>query len=177
MKNLPVINIRLAVEGDALTIATIHVASWKKIYRNQIPDKLLDNLSIHEREQMWRKFISNHIRILVIEKDNLILGFASLCPSRDKDTDQEKCGEISAIYLHPDAWRQGLGTKLCERVFTELKKMNFSEVILWVIKENSQARKFYENMGFINTGDVKENKYDKDVFLNEIRYRKKISNA
>lgn len=165
------INIRLANESDAYRIAKIHVASWQKIYRGYIPDSVLDKLSVSEREQKWRELINNEVRILVIEKDNAIVGFASLCPSRDVDTNPDKCGEISAIYLHPDRWHQGLGKKLCHRVLAELVEMGFSEVILWVLQENSQARKFYEGMGFTNTGDIKADQYDKDVILNEVRYR------
>lgn len=173
----PSIQIRPAIAKDAHAIATIHVTSWQKIYRGHIPDTILDNLSIKEREQKWRELINNKVIILVIEKNNEIVGFASLCPSRDSDTDPKICGEISAVYLNPDVWHQGLGTKLCNYALSELEGMGFKEVILWVLKENNQARKFYERMGFCNTGDTKADRYDKDVVLNEIRYRKKISDT
>lgn len=150
-------SMRLAKEGDARAIAAIHVASWQKIYRGHIPDVTLDNLSISERElQQWHALINNKVNIWLIEKNNDIVGSVSICPSRDTDTDPNTCGEISAIYLNPKVWHQGLGKKLCSRALTELKNMGFSEVILWVLQENELARKFYERMGFINT--IKKNK-------------------
>lgn len=170
------INIRFANEQDAEIIATIHVASWQKIYRGHIPDAVLDNISVKERYQMWHALIKNNVKILVIEKNKKIVGFASLCASRDDDTNQKNCGEISAIYLNPDVWHQGLGKQLCQRVFVELKKMGFNEVILWVLKENTQANRFYESIGFIATEDTKSVKYDNEVILNEIRYRKSLTN-
>lgn len=91
------INIRAAKESDSHAIATVHVKSWQKIYRGHIPDTILDKLSIYEREQKWLELIRNQVKILVIEKDSLIVGFASLCSTRDTD-DHERCGEISAIY-------------------------------------------------------------------------------
>lgn len=174
MNRFSEINLRLAQEDDAQTIAAIHVASWQKIYRGHIPDRILDNLSVNERAQQWRTLINEEVNIVLIEKSNDIVGFVSLCPSRDPDTDPNTCGEISAIYLHPNVWHQGLGKKLCNRAVTELENKGFSEVILWVLQENHLARKFYERMGFANTKDIKADEYDKDVILNEVRYRKRI---
>jgi ribosomal protein S18 acetylase RimI-like enzyme len=166
--------IRLANVNDAKAIATIHVLSWQKIYRGHIPDATLDDLSIIERQNAWMDLMNNGVKIILIEQDNLIVGFASICASRDEDTNPNFCGEISAIYLHPDFWRKGLGTKLCESALAELKNHGSSEVILWVLNENVQARKFYESLGFHDTGDIKKELYEKDVSLNEVRYKKKI---
>jgi len=171
--NEPVI--RFAKTSDAEQIAACHIASWQKAYRGHIPDSVLDSLSVKEREQKWHDLLDNNVNVLVLERDNQIIGFASLCPARDQDTDPTKCGEISAIYLHPDFWHQGLGKKICQKALSELEKMGFSEVIIWVLKENDQARKFYEGMGFNETGDSKLD-YHNDVLLNEVRYRKTILN-
>jgi ribosomal protein S18 acetylase RimI-like enzyme len=176
MNNIPTTNIRIAEEADAHAIATIHVASWQKIYQGHIPDTILKNLSINEREQKWRELINNHVKILIIERNNLAVGFASIGPSRDTDSDPTKCGEISAIYFHPDFWRQGLGRKLCNKAFSELEEMGFSEVTVWVLKDNALARRFYESIGFDDTGDIKADKYDENVILNEVRYRRKLTN-
>lgn len=148
----------------------------QKIYRGHIPDAVLDTLSVQKREQKWQDLLDNNIKVLVIEHDNNIIGFASLCPSHDKDTDPKIYGEISAIYLHPDVWYQGLGKKLCTIAISELEKMGFSEVIVWILKENDQARKFYEAMDFNETGHSKLEPYNQDVALNEVRYRKNILN-
>lgn len=167
------ISIRFAEVSDAPAIALIHVTSWQKIYRGHIPDVVLDNLSVNQREQQWREFISNGVKVLVIERENNILGFASICSSRDADTDSNMCGEISAIYLHPEMWHQGLGRQLADAALFELEKMGFSEVIVWVLDENNQARKFYEALGFSVTGDTEVVTYNQDVLLSEVRYRKK----
>lgn len=58
--------------------------------------------------------------MLVLELDDNLVGFASLCPSRDKDTDQKFYAEISALYLHPDVWFKGLGKELCSAAIAEL---------------------------------------------------------
>src|SRR5437870_8324508 len=133
MNNSHVINIRFAKNSDAKQIAFCHVTSWQKIYRGHIPDEILNTLSVQEREQKWLDLLSNNVKVLVLERDKQIIGFASLCPSRDKDTDPKKCGEISAIYLHPYFWHQGLGKKLCQVALSELEMMGFSKVIVWAL--------------------------------------------
>ena len=176
MNNFSNINIRFAKPSDAEMIAICHVISWQKIYRGHIPDNVLDSLSIKEREKKWQDLLNNNVKILVLERDNKIIGFASLCPARDKDTDPKKCGEISAIYLHPGFWHQGLGKKICQAALSELGVMGFSEVIVWALKENEQARKFYTALGFTETDHTKLAPYNKDVILNEVRYQIKLNN-
>jgi hypothetical protein len=41
----------------------------------------------------------------------------------------------------------------------ELKRMNFEEVIIWVLEENRRARRFYERNGFALDGGKKEIEY------------------
>lgn len=171
----PSINIRFASVHDAHAIAAIHVASWQKIYRGHIPDSYLDNVSVGERTQQWQEHLQNQLKVLIIEKDNTMAGFASLRPACDADTDPKICGEISAIYLEPNVWRQGLGKTLCENALLELKNMGFNEAIIWVLRENTQAIKFYENMGFHHTSASKKLQYDKDILLNTVRYRKQLA--
>ncbi|OGT37598.1 MAG: hypothetical protein A3F11_10210 [Gammaproteobacteria bacterium RIFCSPHIGHO2_12_FULL_37_14] len=175
MNSSPNIKIRFATISDAEQIAVCHVVSWQKIYRGHIPDHVLDTLSAKEREQKWRDLLINNVKVLILEQDKNIVGFASLCPSRDKDTDPKQCGEISAIYLHPNVWYQGLGKKLCMAALSELEKTGFSEVIVWVLKENEQARKFYESIGFTEDGHSKLEQYNNDITLNELRYHKYLS--
>lgn len=189
MKNLP-INIRFAETRDAYAIASIHVASWKKIYRGLIPDALLDSMSIELREKKWFHWLSKGEKILLIEKESQIIGFADISAARDLDTNPKVCGEICAIYLHPDFWHQGFGKKLCTAAFIELKKMHFDEVIVWSLEGNKQARRFYESMGFVNSGIVKDetlkackfsevihDKTVEDFVIQEIKYHKKLSDG
>ena len=165
--------IRFANPSDAEAIARCHIASWQKSYRFLFTDEVLDNLSVPERTQRWSDILNKGVKVLVLEVNNRIQGFASFCSSRDKDTDPKICGEIHAIYLHPDVWYQGFGKKLCEQAFAELTLMGFSEVILWVLEENEQARKFYQRMGFKETGHTKQ-EHDYDVMFTLLRNKKEL---
>jgi L-amino acid N-acyltransferase YncA len=164
-------NIRSAIENDARGIAKVHIDSWRAIYRGHMPDSILDNLSFEKREQEWQGRLQDGINAWVIEEDKKIIGFASICPTRDSDADPSRVAEISAIYLLPEFWRKGLGQKLCQVVFDEVAKQGFKEITLWVLENNIQAARFYEAQGFIATGDVEVDHIGCEN-LRVIRYKK-----
>src|SRR5579871_2242772 len=113
------IKIRSASINDAKAIAKVHVDSWRAIYRGHMPDSVLDNLSIEQREQEWHERLSQGVTTWVAEVDKRVVGFASVCPSRDEDADPKAISEISAIYLLQEYWRKGIGQQLCIRIFDE----------------------------------------------------------
>ena len=106
--------------------------------------------------------------------NNQIIGFASICAFRDGNEDN-LFGEISAIYLHPDYWRKGLGARLCLAALTELSNVGYKVVLLWVLADNTQARMFYQNLGFQESGKTKlEEFYDGGALLSEVLYKKQL---
>ncbi|HSW93002.1 MAG TPA: GNAT family N-acetyltransferase [Gammaproteobacteria bacterium] len=167
------ITIRNAQISDARAIAKVHVLSWQAIYRGHIPDNVLDNLSIDEREKMWKTLLEKNITVLVLENDNNLVGFVSFCPCRDQDVDPLIVAEISAIYIVPDEWRKGFGKLLLKAAISELKKNGFNVTTLWVIENNQQAKKFYEAMGFKNSFEIKILQRD-NYTLHEVKYVKDL---
>ena len=125
----------------------------------------------------------------MIEDGSEVLGFVSLCSARDDDLNPEKYGEISTMYVHPDACRKGIGTKLFEAALSKLKLTGFTDVVLWVACENIRARKFYEAMDLSPTGIEKTETLgcrtcgeasdevatrDSDITFQEIRYHMRL---
>ncbi|AWN75043.1 GNAT family N-acetyltransferase [Legionella anisa] len=165
-------NIRTATLDDAGAIAQIHICSWQKMYRDFIPEIILQNLSLEERTLQWRNLIEQEVKVLIMEINNQIVGFASICPFRDFSADRSM-GEISAIYLHPDYWRMGLGTQLCMAAISALANQGYKKILLWVFEDNIQARKFYDALGFEATSSTKlEEFYEGGALLKEVLYQK-----
>lgn len=166
--------IRTATLNDAEAVAQTHISSWQEMYKEFIPESILQNLSIQERTQQWQNLINQGVKVLVSEVDNKIIGFASICAFRDAKEEQAS-GEISAIYLHPKYWRKGLGSQLCLAALAELTAMEYKKVYLWVLSDNRQARSFYESLGFESTGSTKmEEFYEGGALLEEVLYKKLI---
>ena len=100
-------------------------------------------------------------------------GFCDLIRSRDADA-KSTTGEISAIYVSPEKWGQGIGQELLSVAAGRAHEKVFSEVTLWVLHANQRARKFYEKFGFVLDCSEKEDDRWDDFVISEVRYRKPL---
>lgn len=135
------IEIRAAEVSDAGAIAAVHVASWQVAYRDLLPEGVLDGLSVAGREQMWSAILgepSPRSAVYVAAGRGAVLGFASIGVSRDGDADRD-VGELSALYLQPGHWRQGIGSRLHVAVVAGLCDLGFRTATLWVLEGNDRA--------------------------------------
>ena len=123
--------IRRAEPSDAEGIAEVKVASWKSAYRGILPDSLLDNLSVEHDEIRWRARIIEHTsQVLVLEQNSRIIGFVAFGTCRDEDVDQERVGEVYAIYLEPREWRRGHGSSLVGAAIESLQEEGYDCAII-----------------------------------------------
>ena len=139
--------IREAKVEDAGKIAEIHVASWRSTYAGIVPQTYLDSLDVSKRSVMWTKILSKtdpKEKILVVLKDDLIVGFASIGPNRDKKLSFD--GELYAIYLLESHQKLGLGKQLFNRSVQELLQRGFKSMFVWVLQDNPTCT-FYKKMG------------------------------
>ena len=165
-------HIRCANEKDAGQIAKVHIDSWQATYRGIIPDSFLDNLSVEKRKQEWIQYLQSGTQAWVAISNAKVIGFVSICPTRDTDDDAKKIAEISSIYLLPAYLNKGIGKQLCQAAFNQAIKQNFKEMTVWVLEKNSKARHFYEKLGFSHkVGDVEFDHIGCES-LQVVRYRK-----
>jgi ribosomal protein S18 acetylase RimI-like enzyme len=167
------IKIRYADISDAKTLGKIHSRSWKVAYNGIVPDEILDKITAEKRQKYFEKSLTDELEEdAIIFKDNEAVGF--ICIGKCRDTDKpDTYGEIWGIYLLPQYWKMGIGSKLINWGINELKKRKFHNITLWVLEENTSARKFYEKIGFKHDGTVKQIIIGKK--LNEYRYEKIIT--
>jgi len=141
--------IRPARLEDAPGIAKVQVDSWRSTYKGLIADAFLAGLSYEHRTQVWSKNLtdrSNGGFLYIAETSpGEIVGFVSAGPEQAGDPLYR--GEIYAIYLLQQAQGQGLGRKLLSTAMDELVERGLSSMLLWVLKDNLPARKFYEAAG------------------------------
>jgi ribosomal protein S18 acetylase RimI-like enzyme len=131
-------------------------------------------LSLEERtERLRQSFLEKARSTYLAETGDELLGFVTIGPSRDPDVDAACVGEIRGIYLAPEHWRQGIGTYLLMQGQRLLKRRGYTEVTLWVLATNVQARRFYEAMGFRLEGATKELSFG--AVLQAVRYIKDLS--
>lgn len=138
--------IRAATIDDAPAIARVHVASWRSTYRTLLPGDFLDSLSEVGYAERWQRFIGEAGNLVyVIEDAGRLVGFAS--GGRERAGEAGYKGELYAIYVLDDFQRRGYGRQLLHAVVEGLKKMGLDDMIIWVLRDNAPARKFYEELG------------------------------
>jgi len=138
--------VRPAVLDDAAAIARVHVASWGTTYRGLLPDDFLSSLSEESYTDRWRRVIGDGLsRVFVVDQDEAIVGFASC--GRERAGETGFAGELYAIYILDRAQRQGHGRELVRAVAGALREMKLPDMIVWVLRDNTAARHFYERLG------------------------------
>ena len=140
--------IRQATLNDVGVIARIHVDSWRTTYAGIVPDELLANLSVENREKMWREILSNSgsrsTIFVAVDDDGKLIGSASCGPEREGNPAYK--GELYSIYLLKANQGAGVGRALARAVAKWLLESGYDTMLVKVLKVNP-ACKFYEHIG------------------------------
>jgi ribosomal protein S18 acetylase RimI-like enzyme len=145
------LTIRRATPLDARAIAEVTVTGWQAAYRSILPDDFLDSLRVESRTTAWQEVLARDSEggtpAWVAERDGRVVGFVGGGPPRDDDVPLP-AAEIYAIYVLPDASRQGLGRALLEAAVAHWRGHGTETLVLWVFEANQAARTFYEALGW-----------------------------
>jgi ribosomal protein S18 acetylase RimI-like enzyme len=138
--------VRPAEIHDAAAIARIHVATWRTAYRGLLPADFLASLDEAGYAERWRRTLSDGTgRVYVAEAAGAVVGFAS--GGRERAGEDGYEGELYAIYILDEAQGRGHGRRLVQAVAGGLREMRLGDMIVWVLRDNHPARRFYERLG------------------------------
>jgi GNAT superfamily N-acetyltransferase len=140
--------IRRATVADASVIAAVRIDSWRATYRGIIPDDYLDGMKVEDSTAIWSRILSatsSAANVFVAEVDGEVLGFAAGMTLKEAKLGYDS--ELTAIYLEPSVQRAGIGRRLVAHVAATLASAGASNMLVWVLAENRQARQFYEMLG------------------------------
>lgn len=87
-------------------------------------------------------------RVLLAEDGDAPLGVAAV----------EPCW-LLGFYVVPERWGSGLAVELHDAALGALRELGCSEARLWVLEENTRARRFYERTGWRGNGDTRVVEY------------------
>lgn len=171
------VTIRPMTVADAAAVGEVHVRAWQAAYRGAMPDSYLDGLRAEDRADMWKRLIEERSpgQRVVVDCGARIVGFAAYGPENGGDDPTR--GELYAINLHPDFWRQGLGRQLIGHVTSGLDRLGFRRAVLWVEATNDRARRFYESEGW--SYDPGSDRVDTALgaTVDEVRYRRDLTSS
>ena len=146
--------IRPAHPEDAQAIADVQIRTWRVAYRGHVPDSVLDDFKLDQQSQSWAAWFDDDSRRLwVAEPKKAIIGLVGVGPVRDESFDADT-GEIDALYVLPEHWRQSWGSVLLRPAMKNLAS-RFERIVLWALSGNERARAFYRDRGFRTPGETK----------------------
>lgn len=145
--------VRPATQADVEGLAETAIEAWRAGFRGIVPEQV-DPVETWRPERIAER-LSDRSRdgsaILAAELDGQIRGLSLYGPSRDYAAPAGE-GEIVALYVHPDAWRRGIGRGLVEASLQRLAAAGEREAIVWTLAESPRNLAFYAALGFRRDG-------------------------
>ena len=139
------------IEGKSL----VHWQTWREAYDDLLPEEFQETMTLDRCRFLSQKYPEN---TLIAMDGKKVVGFISYGNFRDETI---QAGEIIALYVLKDYYGKGVSKQLMHAAFVALDQ--FSEIYLWVLKENKRAIAFYQKMGFTFDGQEKILKLGKPV--------------
>ncbi len=137
----------METEAEIRGKACVHWKSWQESYRGMVDDGYLDRMTLAQTEEKAFRWRDN---ILVAKDGERVVGFVGYGLAGGT----EGAGEVFALYVLEEYQKRGVGYALMRRALDELAGCRV--VVLWALKENKKALRFYERVGFHPDGEEKE---------------------
>nr|WP_205614368.1 GNAT family N-acetyltransferase [Streptomyces dangxiongensis] len=134
--------------ADCDRVSEIRVRGWRHAYRGLMPGSYLDGLdAAADAERRRARFAEGDgsVANLVAERDGRVLGWAAYGPYRDGDA-PVRDAELYALYVDPAHLGGGIGRTLLAASVERCAAC--PRMLLWVLRDNTSARRFYERAGF-----------------------------
>lgn len=139
------------IEGKSL----VHWQTWREAYDDLLPADFQETMTLEKCRFFSQKYPEN---TLIAMDGKKVVGFISYGNYRDETI---QAGEIIALYVLKDYYGKGVSKQLMHAAFVALDQ--FSEIYLWVLKENKRAIAFYQKIGFTFDGQEQILKLGKPV--------------
>ena len=138
------IDVRSAEAEDVESIAALHLRSATTAYRGILPDGAEAPALVTLEAEWHGTIVDPRTSVLVAQRDGAVVGVVVL----QHASDQVMWAELRRLYVGPDAWRLGIGSRLHDSLLEIARERNVSTVSLWVLERNDRARRFYETRGW-----------------------------
>jgi GNAT superfamily N-acetyltransferase len=144
------IHIRQATADDAEAIAHVIVDTWRTAYRGIVPDEVLTNLSHEEFARNYRQSFEEQetrttFTLVAEDGQDQVVGVASTAPTLQSDAPYTV--QIRVLYVLPTHQGLGVGWALVRAAAEQLAAQGHGAMVIWVLRANTPARRFYEALG------------------------------
>ncbi|WP_407111497.1 N-acetyltransferase family protein [Streptomyces sp. DSM 116494] len=169
--------LRPMTAGDCEGVATMRIRGWQHAYRGLVPQPHLDGLDIGaDAERHRARLLANDgsvVNLVAEAEGGELAGWAAFGPYRDGEV-RTGDAELYALYLPPERIGRGVGRTLLTEAVHRCATAGHRSMYLWVLRDNTRARRFYERAGF--GADGAEEPFEVDgVAMPEVRYVKELA--
>ncbi|MEU9504976.1 GNAT family N-acetyltransferase [Micromonospora sp. NPDC048170] len=165
--------LRPATEADLMPVGALHQRSRAAAYASFLPPEALAEPGPDAMGQYWVerwRWERDEHRMTVAERDGRLVGFSYLGPDDEGDP---ATGLLNAIHLDPAERGRGTGRALMVDALTAMRARDRSRAVLWVLRDNVQARSFYERGGWTLTGVARDDRIG-PALTTQLRYSRVV---
>ena len=139
---------------------------------NEIYNKAIKNLTVTfdteplslEEQVMWyEKHKVEDYPIIVAEKNEEVLGWASL--SKWSEKEGYKYTVKNSVYVDSENRNKGIGKKLLEKIISKARKRGFKNMIALITEGNEVSIILHERFGFEKVGTLNKAGYKFGKFI------------
>lgn len=153
------VKIRKATIADAETVAKIRYETWQVAYKDLLPQSVLKDFNLEKETNKRVAYINNNtgdLGLYVAEYMGEVVGFSIINNAEETNTTKaiyKESGEVYAIYVLPKCHKLGVGYALMNNNKKVFSKLGYDKFVLWCLKDNEKAKKFYERQGGVAIGE------------------------
>jgi GNAT superfamily N-acetyltransferase len=163
--------LRAAKEADVPAMVDLQLESWRAGFVPILPSafRLPDPESF--RPRLAEALQGEGVHSTLALEQGRLLGWVTYGVNRDPDAGPYD-GELRSIFVHPDAWRTGVGSALLTYALEALAAEGYRAATLWSFADNERANRFYERHGFALDGGEQRREFSAGAL--EVRYRREL---
>lgn len=173
------VRIRRGEPGDADVLARVQIETWRAAYRGLVPRSRLDALDRQRLAPVWDEILRGGGPVpgsttLVADGEAGVCGYACFGRAMGWPPPAPSAtAELYALYARPGEWGRGVGSALTRAMDPVLRELGHASVLLWVLRGNARARRFYERTGWVLDGGERRHEAP-DLPVPAVRYRRDL---
>jgi ribosomal protein S18 acetylase RimI-like enzyme len=151
--------VRRARPNDAPAVGLVQALVFREAYAGRVPDDIVARFEPEAFARSWRESLAappeGVHRLLVACAGEQVVGLCAIGPSQDPDAGAA-AGEVTVLGVHPDARRQGHGSRLLNAGIDVLRGAGADSVSLWLLTDDERTRSFVAASGFAPDGAYRD---------------------
>ncbi|MFJ6195242.1 GNAT family N-acetyltransferase [Micromonospora sp. NPDC092111] len=167
------VTFRPATVADLMPVGALHQRSRVAAYSSFLPAEALAEPTEQAMGGYWVErwaWERDDHRMTVAERDGRLIGFSYLGPDDEGDP---TTGLLNAIHLEPAERGRGTGRALMSDALAAMRARGWSGAVLWVLRDNTPARRFYERGGWSATGAARDERIG-PAYVPQLRYARPL---